>query len=117
MARFDFGVPRPGVELVVGEGIESTLSAALPCGLPAWAALSAPGIEKLVLPFDATRVVIAADNDTNGRGQRAAHDAAARWLAEGRHVRVATPPQPGTDFNDVLSGHTAAKISEARHVA
>jgi putative DNA primase/helicase len=112
-----FGVPRPSVELVVGEGIESTLSAALPCGQPACAALSAPGIEKLVLPFDATRVVIAADNDTNGRGQRAAHDAAARWLAEGRRVRIAMPPEPGVDFNDLLLGRTSAKIGEARRVA
>jgi putative DNA primase/helicase len=112
-----FGVPRAGVELVAGEGIESTLSAALPCGLPAWAALSATGLEKLVLPSNATRVLIAADNDTNGRGQGAAHHAATRWFAEGRSVRVATPPQSGTDFNDVLTGHTAAKISEARHVA
>ena len=111
-----FGAPRAGTELVVGEGIESTLSAALPCDLLAWAALSATGIQKLALPSDATHVLIAADNDTNGRGQSAAHDAATRWVAEGRHVRVATPPQSGTDFNDLLTGHTAAKISEARHV-
>lgn len=107
-----FGEPRPGVSLVVGEGIEFTLSAALPCGLPAWAALSASGIEKLLLPSDATHVVIAADNDISGRGQRAAHYSAARWLAEGRRVRIALPP-PGSDFNDLLRG---AAYGEARHV-
>jgi putative DNA primase/helicase len=111
-----FGEPRPGVWLVVGEGIESTLSAALPCGLPAWAALSASGIEKLLLPSNATHVLIAADNDTNGRGQRAAQHAAAQWLAEGRRVRIALPP-PGSDFNDVLTGKVTAKINEAHHVA
>jgi putative DNA primase/helicase len=111
------GAPRPGAELVVGEGIESTLSAALPCRLPAWAALSAPGMESLVLPSSATHVVIAADNDTNGRGQRAASAASARCLAEGRRVRVAMPPMPGTDFNDLLTGRdTASRKNEAAYV-
>jgi len=108
-----FGEPRPGVCLVVGEGIESTISAALPCGLPAWAALSASGIEKLVLPAKATHVVIAADNDLNGRGQRAAQYAAAPWLAEGRCVRIAKPPKSGTDFNDLRRG--SADGEEAHH--
>ena len=58
----------------------------------------------------------AADHDANGTGERAAHDAAARWLAEGRRVRIAMPPEPGADFNDVLIGRAAAKIDEARHV-
>ena len=50
-----FGEPRPGLWLVAAEGIESALSAALPCDLPAWAALSASGIEKLRLPSNATQ--------------------------------------------------------------
>lgn len=111
-----FGEPHPGLWLVIGEGIESTLSAALPCGLPAWAALSASGIEGLLLPSAATNIIIAADNDRNGRGQRAAHQAAAQWLAEGRCVRIALPP-PGSDFNDVLTGKVLANISGAVHVA
>jgi hypothetical protein len=36
--------------LVVGEGIETTLSVALSLGYPGWAALSAGGIAALVLP-------------------------------------------------------------------
>ena len=111
-----FSKPRPGLWLVAGEGIESALSAAVPCGLPAWAALSASGIEKLQLPSEATHVVIAADNDANGRGQCAAQQAAAQWLAEGRRVRIALPP-PGSDFNDILTGHSVANISEAFRVA
>lgn len=111
-----FGEPHPGLWLVVGEGIESTLSAALPCGLPAWAALSASGIEALLLPSNATHVLIAADNDMNGRGQCAAHQSAARWLADGRRVRIALPPL-GSDFNDLLTGANRAKLDEDRHVA
>jgi putative DNA primase/helicase len=111
-----FGEPRPGLWLVVGEGIESTLSAALPCGLPAWAALSASGIEKLLLPSNATHVLIAADNDMNGRGQRAAQQAAAQWIAEGRRVRIPLPPL-GSDFNDLLTGAIQPKLDEDPHVA
>jgi putative DNA primase/helicase len=111
-----FGEPICGQWLVVGEGVESTLSAALPCGLPAWAALSASGIENLRLPSHATHVVIAADNDLNGRGQRAAQHAATQWLAEGRHVRIALTPR-GSDFNNVITGKVLSNIGEAFHVA
>jgi putative DNA primase/helicase len=116
-AAVRFGAPRPGELHVVGEGIESTLSAAMPCGLSAWAALSAGGIKNLMLPRDATHVVICADNDASGTGERAAHDAATRWLSEGRRVRIAIPPEPGTDFNNILTNRVAAKSKEACHVA
>jgi hypothetical protein len=41
---------------------------------------------------------------------------ARRWLAEGRRVRIALPPTPGTDMADVLIG-AAAMSMELRHVA
>jgi putative DNA primase/helicase len=116
-AAVRFGTPRSGEWHVVGEGIESTLSAALPCGLSAWAALSEGGVRALILPPSATHIVIAADHDANGVGERAARDAAARWRAEGRRVRVAVPPEAGTDFNDMLTGHAPSPMNEARHVA
>jgi hypothetical protein len=88
-------------------------------GWPAWAALSTSGIASLILPPLplAATVVILADNDPSGAGERAAHTAAQRWLAERRRVRIAMPPEPGTDFNDVLRGLGRAQIMEARHVA
>jgi putative DNA primase/helicase len=90
--------------LVIAEGIETAASVMLATGYPAWAALCAGGIAKLVLPPLplAASVIIAADHDINGVGQRAAWSAAGRWLDEGRRVRVAVPKEPGTDFNDVL---------------
>ena len=112
-----FGTPNAGQWLAVGEGVETTLSVATACAMPAWAALSADGIKNLVLPPEASHVAICADNDASGTGERAAHDAAARWLIEGRRVRVALPPEPGTDFNDVLTARAAAKSNEAHHVA
>ena len=112
-----FGAPHAGQWLAVAEGIETALSVAVACSMPAWAALSAGGIKNLRLPSEATHIVICADHDANGVGERAAHDAAARWLAEGRRVRVAKPSAPDSDFNDVLTGQAVAKSNEARHVA
>lgn len=96
----------PGELLMIGEGIETTAAAIAATGWPGWAALCAGGIEGLILPplpFAAT-VVILADNDLNRCGERAARTAAARWLAEGRRVRIAMPPEPDTDMADVLVG-------------
>jgi phage/plasmid primase-like uncharacterized protein len=91
-----------GSWLIIGEGLESTLSAMQLTALPGWAALSATGIEELVLPPEATKVMIAADNDENGRGAEAAHKAAQRWTKQGRRVRISLPPAVGQDFNDLL---------------
>jgi hypothetical protein len=92
------------VRLLVAEGIETAASAMLVTGLPAWAAISAGGIERLILPPlpIAADVTITADHDVNGVGERAARTAAQRWLNEGRRVRIAMPKVPGSDWNDVL---------------
>jgi phage/plasmid primase-like uncharacterized protein len=89
-------------ELVIGEGIETAASAGGLLRLPAWAAISAGNLARtLALPREVRAVVIAADADPPG--QRAASDAAARWQAEGRRVRIATPDRAGADFNDLLA--------------
>jgi putative DNA primase/helicase len=109
-----FGMPRAGEWLITAEGIETALAVLTACSMPAWAALSAGGIRALVLPREATHLIIAADHDASGTGQRAARDAAQRWLAQGRCVRIAMPLERGTDMADVL---LAGDTSEARHVA
>ena len=81
--------------------------------LPGWAALSTSGIVGLALPPIVREVIILADHDANGAGERAARAAAARWLAEGRRVRIALPPEPDSDFNDVLLGHAPAEVRDA----
>ena len=108
-----------GELLMVGEGIETCLAAMQATGLPAWAALSTSGLVALKLPPLplAATVVILADNDANGAGGYAARKAAGRWSAEGRCVRIAIPPEPGTDFNDVLMGRSRAAIAEPGHAA
>jgi hypothetical protein len=111
------GLPREGQWLAVAEGIETALAVVTACSMPAWSALSAGGIRALMLPPEATHVVICADNDASGTGKRAAQDAAQRWLADNRRMRIATPPEAGTDFADVLAGCAGAANDEARHVA
>ncbi|OAN52980.1 hypothetical protein A6A04_14785 [Paramagnetospirillum marisnigri] len=93
-----------GDRLILAEGIETALSVMQATGDPAWACISAGGLESVVLPplpF-AQQVFIAADNDANGVGQRAASNCADRLAHEGRAVQIAMPPKPDTDFNDLL---------------
>jgi hypothetical protein len=86
--------------LLVGEGVETCLSAMQATGIGAWAALG--GIAALVLPPEVREVIILCDHDA--AGEKAAGLAAQRWLGEGRRVRIAMPPEPGLDFNDMLTG-------------
>src|SRR5262249_50033869 len=112
-----FGTVTPDADLVVGEGIETTLSAMILWGAQAGAAtLGTSGLQSLVLPQAARRVIIAADNDVPapgnkkiGMGLEAARKAKRLWLAEDPTVRVeirmAPAPRPGEhkrDWNDVL---------------
>jgi phage/plasmid primase-like uncharacterized protein len=95
-------------ELVLGEGIETSASAGLQLGLPAWAALSAGNLANgLVLPPEIRKVVVAADRDApndRGRcsGQEAARRAWHRFCRQGRSVRIAMPDVEDWDFNDLL---------------
>jgi putative DNA primase/helicase len=91
----------PSDVLMVGEGIETCLAAMLATGNPAWAALSTSGLRALDLPDAVRNVIVLADGDEPG--EAAARDCAWRWKREGRHVRIARPPQ-GMDFNDLLMG-------------
>ena len=88
-------------EMVVGEGLETTASAATILGIPGWAAIACGNLRaRMVLPDTVRSITIAVDNDPPG--QRAARIAATRWRKEGRRVRLAIPDNWGRDFNDVL---------------
>jgi len=69
---------------------------------PGGATLSKDGIKSLVLPPSADMVLVAADHDRNGTGPHAAKWAARRWMAEDKRVKIALPPAPGVDWNDIL---------------
>jgi hypothetical protein len=97
-------------EIVVAEGVESALSAAQLFELPALAALTAGGLATARwLPSGISRVLIAADNDANGTGQRAAEKAARELVRRGIGVRISLPDTIGSDFNDVLVARSARK--------
>jgi hypothetical protein len=97
--------------LMVGEGIETCLSAMQATGLPAWAALSTSGLRVFDLPGDARNVIVLADGDDPG--EAAAQDSARRWKREGRRVRIARARQ-GMDFNDMLMRRTPEILEGAR---
>ena len=96
---------------MVGEGIETCLSAMQATGLPAWAALSTGGLQALDLPQEVKEVIILADGDEPG--ERAAQAAALRWKTDQRRVHIARPPK-GLDFNDVLLGRALEQAGGAQ---
>jgi putative DNA primase/helicase len=98
--------------LMIGEGIETSLAAMHATGMPAWAALSTSGLVALALPPVVRAVIVLADHDASGAGERAARTAAARWLTEGRCVKLTMPPEPGSDFNDVLMSRAHAEMRD-----
>lgn len=86
-------------ELVIGEGIETTLSAMQATGRPGWAAGSAKDLAAVELPDAVRSIIILADGDDVGNA--AANDAARRLIRESREVRIVRAPK-GQDFNDIL---------------
>ena len=90
--------PEGGV-LAVAEGIETALAVREATGLPAWAAVSAGGLEAWEPPPGVGEVLIAADGDE--RGVEAGKRLAKRLLVLGIAARLAVPPD-GMDWLDVL---------------
>ncbi len=93
--------------LVIGEGIESTLAAAMRIDhrgtllQPAWAAGDAGHIAKFAVLAGVEALTILADNDESQRGQSAAAECEQRWIDADREVTVLTPETVGADFNDI----------------
>jgi putative DNA primase/helicase len=57
----------PRETLAVTEGIETALAVRLSAGVPVWAAISARGMETLVVPDSVHLVIICADHDLHGK--------------------------------------------------
>jgi hypothetical protein len=100
----------PSSRLIVGEGIETTLSALQMWGpsFDAWATLSTSGMAALIVADTVTEVIIAADNDPPGH--KAAASLRDRLLRENpvRHVTVYSPRDGLNDFNDALTARRVA---------
>jgi putative DNA primase/helicase len=91
----------PGPTLGIAEGTETSLSAMKLFKVPTWSVLSTYGIETFEPPAGVEKLIIFADRDSNGAGQRAAEKLVERLTGK-ISVEVRVPPQPGTDWNDVL---------------
>jgi putative DNA primase/helicase len=102
--RFGYASPR----MLIGEGVESTLSAMQIFKMSGWAGISTAGLRSVVLPSEVTEVMIAADHDTPDPktgirpGIDAAEHAAERFRSEGRRVSIELPTNGAKDFNDVI---------------
>jgi putative DNA primase/helicase len=101
LARFNGG------DLAIGEGVETCLSGMMLGFGPTWSVIDADGMTGFRVLDHVGRLIIMADNDVSGTGQRAAAACRERWAAAGKAVRCVMPEQPGQDFNDVLLAELA----------
>jgi putative DNA primase/helicase len=88
--------------IAIAEGIETSFAFHQATKIPTWAAITANGMEKIILPSSIKEIVIVVDNDESGRGQKAGFVLAQRLLEEGRSVKRVMPEKLGTDFADEL---------------
>lgn len=88
----------PGPEMLVGEGVFTTLSATERFGLPGWALLSTGNLRRWRPPEGVRRVLIAADRGEDGETSAAV--LAGRLVVSGVHARIRLPPSPFGDWND-----------------
>lgn len=100
----------PTEDLGVAEGIETAIAAHELFGLPTWATISTSIMEGFDPPAGVRRLTIFADHDTNFAGQLAAFTLAHRLhrLDRGLAIQVQIPPEPGSDWLDVLNDRRAA---------
>jgi hypothetical protein len=88
------------LEMLVGEGVATSLSAAERFGLPAWALLSTGNLRTWLPPEGVRFVVIAADRGRDG--ERSALVLAQALSARGVRGAIRWPPAPFGDWNEAL---------------
>lgn len=91
-----------GPDLLVAEGVFTTLSAMALFGLPGWALLSTGNLRRWRAPHGVRRVLIAGDRGPDG--ERSARQLRGALQAEGVAAEVVFPPPGAGDWNDVLQG-------------
>lgn len=107
LPRKTVGVPPPGCavrldapesDMLVGEGVFTTLSASEWFGLPAWALLSTRNLRAWSAPEGVRSVLIAADRGKDGEASAAVLQG--RLVEAGLAATIALPPAPWGDWND-----------------
>ena len=89
----------PEPEMVVSEGVVTTLSAMARFDLPGWALLSAGNLARWTPPLGVRRVLIAGDRGRAGEAGAAA--LSARLRSEGIAAFIRLPTAPYGDWNEV----------------
>ena len=92
-------------EMLVGEGIFTTLSASERFQLPAWALLSTSIMKNFTPPTSVRSILIAGDNGEDGR--RTANMLGDRLRAANLRVRIEFPPDDCDDFNRLAQNQAA----------
>ena len=106
--------PADRKEILIGEGVETMLSAAqhplfrLPDGshYPAWACLTADRLAGWIPPDGIQFVGIIIDNDASGHGLDAATTLSRRLRRNKIATKLYYPTTAGADWNDVLLGNS-----------
>lgn len=91
---------RRAAEMLVAEGVFTTLSAMARFSLPGWALLSTSNLRRWSAPEGVRRVLIAGDRGPDG--ERSAGLLCARLLNAGVAASVILPPVGAGDWNDLL---------------
>ena len=92
----------------LAEGIETALSAKQLSGIPCWATLGTERFGLVAIPESVRELHLFIDHDAGGAQAEAR--ARAAYAREGRTILTHRPPQPGTDFNDVLVAGQAFEV-------
>jgi hypothetical protein len=95
--------PVEGKPLLVGEGVETVLTAMEATCLPGWATLGTGGLANLELPDNFTEVILLAEND-GGPNEEALSRIHPALIARGVKALVARPSPGLKDFNDAVNG-------------
>jgi putative DNA primase/helicase len=102
---------RAAARLHLAEGAATAIGAINLGYAPAWAAVSADGVESFPVIDIVGELILLADNDSNkprDRSREAAEACTRRWEAAGRRVEIIRPMKPGFDFADLASKKRAA---------
>lgn len=95
-------IDTPADELLIGEGIATTLSASDEYSLPCWAVLSSNNFDTFIAPEGLKRLVIACERDKIALGK--SNRLAERMSSAGIKVFKRYAPLPYKDFNEYRGG-------------